>query len=201
MRIFATFLAVMLSCAVLSAQGNNITPAPVRVQGGVCVDGQCGVPTPFDTSRTFKLYIKGADSADAVRLEAAVSAAGLEYERVNRIAKRDFKGAFIFINIFPESMEYDEGYAEFVEERDKAQQELEDAYPDFSGGSARPAKKAPAPVKSEGRMSDEVAAAIAMALDKESGSETYAAIGMALHQYLNDTVHDLESYIITIRRK
>ena len=66
---------------------------------------------------------------------------------------------------------------------------------------ALPAKKAPAPAKSEGGMSDEIAAAIAMALDKESGSETYAAIGMALHQYLNDTVHDLESYIITIKRK
>jgi hexosaminidase len=69
------------------------------------------MPEPFDATRTFKLYIKGADSADAARLEAAVSAAGLEYERVNRIAKRDFKGAFIFINIFPESMEFDEGYA------------------------------------------------------------------------------------------
>lgn len=30
---------------------------------------------------------------------------------------------------------------------------------------------------------------------------TYAAIGMALHQYLNETVHDKESYKITIRRK
>ena len=66
---------------------------------------------------------------------------------------------------------------------------------------ATPEKKAPAPVKSAGQMSDEVAAAIAMALDKEFGSETYAAIGMALHQYFNDTVHDLESYIITIKRK
>ena len=65
----------------------------------------------------------------------------------------------------------------------------------------RPAKKSSAPVKSEGGKSDEVAAAIAMALDKEFGSETYAAIGMALHQYFNDTVHDLESYIITIKRK
>lgn len=64
-----------------------------------------------------------------------------------------------------------------------------------------PSKKAPVPVKSEGKMSDEVAAAIALALDKEFGSETYAAIGMALHQYYNDTVHDLESYIITIKRK
>ncbi|MBQ2142187.1 MAG: family 20 glycosylhydrolase, partial [Alistipes sp.] len=112
MRRFATLLLfALLGCATLSAQYNHITPAPVRVQGGVCDGDQCGVPEPFDATRTFKLYIKGADSADAARLEAAVSAAGLEYERVNRIAKRDFKGAFIFINIFPESMEYDEGYA------------------------------------------------------------------------------------------
>ena len=49
--------------------------------------------------------------------------------------------------------------------------------------------------------SDEVAAAIAMALDQEMNGEAYAAIGMALHQYLNDTVHDNESYIITIKRR
>ena len=65
----------------------------------------------------------------------------------------------------------------------------------------QPEKKKPVPAKSKEGMSDEVAAAIAMALDKECGSETYAAIGMALHQYFNDTVHDLESYIITIKRK
>ena len=47
----------------------------------------------------------------------------------------------------------------------------------------------------------EEAVAIAMALDQELNGETYAAIGMALHQYLNDTVHDNESYIITIKRK
>lgn len=47
----------------------------------------------------------------------------------------------------------------------------------------------------------EVAAAIAMAIDQEFNSEAYAAIGMALHRYLNDTVHDNESYIITIKRK
>lgn len=49
--------------------------------------------------------------------------------------------------------------------------------------------------------SDEVAAAIALALDQELNGETYAAIGTALHMYLNDMVHDNESYIITIRRK
>jgi len=58
-------------------------------------------------------------------------------------------------------------------------------------------KKSPA----IGSPSEEEAAAIAMALDQELNGETYAAIGLALHQYLNDTVHDDESYIITIKRK
>ena len=56
-------------------------------------------------------------------------------------------------------------------------------------------KKAPA---SKG-MNPEVAAAISMALQSEFGSEVYAAIGLALHEYLQDTVHDNESFIITIR--
>ncbi|MBE6227364.1 MAG: hypothetical protein E7120_00630 [Bacteroidales bacterium] len=53
----------------------------------------------------------------------------------------------------------------------------------------------------KGAPSEEEVAAIAMALDQELNGETYAAIGLALHQYLNDTVHDNESYIITIKRK
>lgn len=53
----------------------------------------------------------------------------------------------------------------------------------------------------KGRPGEEEAAAIAMALDSELNGEIYAAIGTALHQYLDDTVHDYESYIITIRRK
>lgn len=53
----------------------------------------------------------------------------------------------------------------------------------------------------KGVPSEEETAAIAMALDQELNGETYAAIGLALHQYLNDTVHDNESYIITIKRK
>lgn len=48
---------------------------------------------------------------------------------------------------------------------------------------------------------DEVAVAIAMALEKELNDENYAAISLAMHQYLNNTVHDVESYVITIRRK
>ncbi len=48
---------------------------------------------------------------------------------------------------------------------------------------------------------EEEAAAISLALDQEFNGETYAAIAMALHQYMNDTVHDIESYVITIKRK
>ena len=57
------------------------------------------------------------------------------------------------------------------------------------------------PKRSAGNPSEEEAVAIAMALDREQNGEVYAAIGMALHQYMNDTVHDSESYVITIKRK
>lgn len=62
-------------------------------------------------------------------------------------------------------------------------------------------KKKPKAVKGASVPTEEEAAAIALALDNALNGETYAAIGMALHQYFNDTVHDNESYIITIRRK
>ena len=51
----------------------------------------------------------------------------------------------------------------------------------------------------DGKMTPEVAAAIGMALDRELGGEVYAAIALAMHRYMNETVHDRESYIITIR--
>ena len=110
MKHFATLLLfALLGCATLSAQYSNITPAPVRVQGGVCDGDQCGVPEPFDATRTFKLYIKGADAADATRLETAVGAAGLKYERVKRLPKSGFVKGMIIIEIF-DCMENDEGY-------------------------------------------------------------------------------------------
>ena len=62
-------------------------------------------------------------------------------------------------------------------------------------------KKQRLPSAKSGVPTSEEAAAIAMALDRELNGETYAAIGLALHQYLQDTVHDNESYIITIKRK
>lgn len=48
-------------------------------------------------------------------------------------------------------------------------------------------------------MTPEIAAAIAMALEAEQGKEAEAAIAMALHCYLNDTVHDNESYVLTMK--
>ncbi|MCQ2146318.1 MAG: OadG family protein [Bacteroidales bacterium] len=64
-------------------------------------------------------------------------------------------------------------------------------------------KREPKPKKSKeavkGEVSPEVAAAIAMALDKEYGSEVYAAIGLALHEYLSNAIHDQESMVITIK--
>ncbi len=46
---------------------------------------------------------------------------------------------------------------------------------------------------------EEVALAIAMALDKEMNGEVNAAIALAMHNYLNDCVHDQESFVLTIR--
>lgn len=37
--------------------------------------------------------------------------------------------------------------------------------------------------------------------DEAADAEVAAAISMAMHLYLNDTVHDMESYKITIRRR
>lgn len=47
----------------------------------------------------------------------------------------------------------------------------------------------------------ETAAAIAVALRMDCSDEIQAAIGLALHRYLSESVHDNESYTITIRRK
>jgi len=68
----------------------------------------------------------------------------------------------------------------------------------FSGKFKREPKPKKTALKS-GDINPEVAAAIAMAIDKEFGSEVYAAIGLALDQYFNDTVHDQESFILTIK--
>lgn len=48
---------------------------------------------------------------------------------------------------------------------------------------------------------EEVAAAIALALDMEKDGDTYAAIAAAVHLYLSETVHDNEPGIVTITRR
>lgn len=62
-------------------------------------------------------------------------------------------------------------------------------------------KKKNAVMLSGSETSDEVAAAIALALDMEQDGDVYAAIAAAVHLYLTDQVHDNESGIITISRK
>jgi len=73
----------------------------------------------------------------------------------------------------------------------------------------RPAKRKKAaeaaallPKKTSGKpgtVTPEVAAAIGMALDLDCSGEVYAAIATALHLYLSESVHDTESYTITIK--
>ncbi len=64
--------------------------------------------------------------------------------------------------------------------------------------AAQPKKGAKAKhVKTGG--ADEIAAAVAMALDMENGGDIYAAIATALHLYYNDNAHDAESFVITIK--
>ena len=40
-----------------------------------------------------------------------------------------------------------------------------------------------------------------MALDQEMNGEVYAAIAAALNLYMEDSVHDKESFVITIRKR
>ena len=63
------------------------------------------------------------------------------------------------------------------------------------------AKKSAAVSKRGGSVPDEVAAVIALALDMEQGGEEYAAIALAMDLYLSDTVHDAESFVLTMRPK
>ncbi len=58
-----------------------------------------------------------------------------------------------------------------------------------------------AKVKTSGKITPEIAAAIGLALDQEMNGEVYAAISLALHLYMEDAVHDNESFVLTINRK
>lgn len=54
--------------------------------------------------------------------------------------------------------------------------------------------------KKKQQVSNEVAAAVAMALNADKNEEVIAAISLAMHEFTSGTVHDTESYIITIKR-
>lgn len=62
-------------------------------------------------------------------------------------------------------------------------------------------KKGAAKADGAAHPTPEEVTAIAMALESSRSGEVYAAIGLALHQYMNEKVHDNESYVITIRRR
>lgn len=76
----------------------------------------------------------------------------------------------------------------------RKQKASEPATKKFAAASSRPKGDKVSP-------DDEVAAAIAMALDLEEGGDIYAAIALALHLHLSETVHDTETFRITIRRE
>lgn len=57
------------------------------------------------------------------------------------------------------------------------------------------------PAVKPGKLTPDVAAAIALALDQENNGEVYAAIATALNLYMEDAIHDKESFVITIRRR
>ena len=61
------------------------------------------------------------------------------------------------------------------------------------------ARKAAAVSAPAGNLTDEVAAVIALAMDMEQGGDVYAAIALAMDLYFNDTVHDAESFVLTMR--
>ena len=107
LRLFLVVFATLISAVSLSAQNNNITPVPVRFNGGTCSDSGCLPAMPFDFSQLTSLYIKGAKGADLERLESAAKAAGLNLKRV----KRDSATSCLNIFINPDSMPFDEGYA------------------------------------------------------------------------------------------
>ena len=78
----------------------------------------------------------------------------------------------------------------------------------FFDRPAKKAAKATSVISSEAKggveksaPSDEIAAVIALAMDMEQGGDVYAAIALAMDLYFSDTVHDAESFVLTMRPK
>jgi Na+-transporting methylmalonyl-CoA/oxaloacetate decarboxylase gamma subunit len=64
----------------------------------------------------------------------------------------------------------------------------------------REGKKLAAAAKLPAGREEEIALAIAMALNAECGGETEAAIALALHRFLSESTHDAEPFVITLKR-
>ena len=75
-------------------------------------------------------------------------------------------------------------YKNAIEEKKKAKAEAK----------AKAAKK-----EVSGKVDDEVAAAIALALQMDGGDEVYAAIATALHLHLSNNSHDGGPFVLTIK--
>ena len=60
-------------------------------------------------------------------------------------------------------------------------------------------KKVKAVKKASGKVDDEVATAIAMALQMNGGDEVYAAISTALHLHISCNSHDGGPFVLTIK--
>ena len=65
----------------------------------------------------------------------------------------------------------------------------------------KPLRSAVIPSTAKESPSDEVAAVIALAMDMEQGGDVYAAIALAMDLYFSDTVHDAESFVLTMLPK
>ena len=94
MKRFATLLLLtMLGCATLSAQYNNITPAPLGMSNTFLnhIHIEKG---EFDFTRELKLYFDISEHSDISpedreRLIAAAEAAGLNFEVVKRLPRKN----------------------------------------------------------------------------------------------------------------
>ena len=96
--IIALFAIVGLNEA--SAQYSQITPAPYSIERKDTED-----MATFDATQELKLYID-ADSETAERIRAAIAAAGLKVQEVNKPAKK----AFLNLVIDPTAVKEAEGY-------------------------------------------------------------------------------------------
>ena len=118
MKRFATLLLLtMLGCATLSAQYSNITPAPLGMSNTFLnhIHIEKG---EFDFTRELKLYFDISEHSnispeDRERLIAAAEAAGLNFEVVKRLPKKN--AIVLSLHPIPYTHDHKEGYSILTE--------------------------------------------------------------------------------------